>query len=54
MFFFFFFCDILVELGCQEGLEIGLKIYENSSSFLNKILMDLRSPGAAFEAACLR
>ena len=44
--------DILVELGCQEGPEIAEKINENLSSFLNEILMDFGSPGAAFEAAC--
>ena len=46
--------DILVELGCQEGPEIAEKIYENLDSFSNEICMDFGSPGAAFEAACLR
>ena len=44
--------DILVELGCQEGPEIGLKIYENLSYFFNGILMDFGSPRAAFMAGC--
>ena len=50
--FFWILGDILVELGRQEGPEIALKIYENSSLFFDEILMDFGSPGAAFEAGC--
>ncbi len=52
--FFWILGDILVELGRQKGLEIALKIYEISSYFLNKILMDFGSPGAAFRVRCQR
>ena len=41
-----------MELGCQEGPQIVEKINDILYSFFEQILMDFRSPGAAFWVGC--
>ena len=44
--------EILVQLGCQDEAKMSKKSLLNLYEFLNEILMDFGSPGAAFRAGC--